>query len=65
MQGNAWTSLGTQLLKKILVRFGVGENRLQPRWVAVSEPCRLVSTVEETEEQIRQLGSFNTNGGGR
>jgi coenzyme F420-reducing hydrogenase delta subunit len=65
VQGDAGVSCGIQLLKKIFGRFGIGENRLRPEWVAVSESDRFISTVEEMTEQIRQLGPFNTNGGGR
>jgi coenzyme F420-reducing hydrogenase delta subunit len=65
VQGNAKASRGIQLLKKMFGQFGIGENRLRPEWVAVSELDRFVSTVEEMTEQIGQLGPFNTNGGGR
>lgn len=65
MQGNGKASRRIQLLKKMLGQFGVGENRLRLEWVAASEPDRFVSTVREMTEQIRQLGPFSTNGGGR
>jgi coenzyme F420-reducing hydrogenase delta subunit len=65
VQGKDIACRGIQLLKKMLGQFDVGENRLRLEWVAVSKPDRFVSTVEEMTEQIRQLGPFNTNGGGR
>ena len=65
MQGNGKASRGIQLLKKMLGQCGVGENRLRLEWVVVSEPDRFVSTVREMTEQIRQLGPYSTNGGGR
>jgi coenzyme F420-reducing hydrogenase delta subunit len=65
VQGNDKASRGIQLLKKMLGQFGVGENRLRLEWVVVSEPDRFVPTVREMAEQIRQLGPYSTNGGGR
>lgn len=65
MQGNTKASCGIQLLKKMLGPFGIREDRLRLEWVAVSETDCFVCTVIDLTEQIRQLGPFNTNGGGR
>jgi len=53
------------LLKKVLAQFGVEEGRVRLDWVSASEGERFASLVNEMTEQVRKLGPFNRNGGGK
>jgi F420-non-reducing hydrogenase iron-sulfur subunit len=53
------------LLKKMLVQFGIEEGRVKLDWVSASEGDRFARLVSEMTEEIRKLGPFNHNGGGK
>ena len=53
------------LLKKMLAQFGIEEGRVRLDWVSASEGERFARIVGEMTEDIRKLGPFNRNGGGK
>jgi F420-non-reducing hydrogenase iron-sulfur subunit len=53
------------LLKKMLTQFGIEEDRVRLDWISASEGERFASLVNEMTEQVRKLGPFNRNGGGK
>ena len=53
------------LLKKMLAQFGIEEQRVRLDWVSASEGDRFATIVNEMTEQVRQLGPFSHNGGGK
>jgi F420-non-reducing hydrogenase iron-sulfur subunit len=53
------------LLKKMLAQFGIEEDRLRLDWVSASEGDRFAHIVNEMTEQVRKLGPFSGNGGGK
>jgi len=53
------------LLKKMLAQFGIEDGRVKLDWIAASEGERFAAVVDEMTEQVRKLGPFNPNGGGR
>jgi len=53
------------LLKKMLSQLGIEDQRVRLDWVSASEGDRFASIVNEMTEQVRQLGPFNSNGGGK
>ncbi len=52
------------MLKKMLVQFGIEDERVRLEWVSASEGDRFASIVNEMTEQIKKLGPFSHNGGG-
>jgi F420-non-reducing hydrogenase iron-sulfur subunit len=52
------------LLKKMLVQFGIEEERVRLEWVSASEGDRFARVVNEMTEQVRQLGPLSGNGSG-
>lgn len=52
------------LLKKMLSQLGIEQERVRLDWVSASEGDRFANIVNEMTEQVRQLGPFNSNGGG-
>jgi F420-non-reducing hydrogenase iron-sulfur subunit len=44
------------LLKKLLKQFGIEEERVRLDWVSASEGDRFAALVNETTEQVRELG---------
>jgi F420-non-reducing hydrogenase iron-sulfur subunit len=53
------------LLKKILAQFGIEEERVRLDWISASEGDRFAQVVSDMTEQIRKLGPFSRNGGGK
>jgi F420-non-reducing hydrogenase iron-sulfur subunit len=53
------------LLKKMLAQFGIEEKRVRLEWVSASEGERFASIVNDMTEQVRALGPFSHNGGGK
>jgi F420-non-reducing hydrogenase iron-sulfur subunit len=53
------------LLKKMLAQLGVEEERVRLGWVSASEGDHFAQIVSEMTEQIRKLGPFSRNGGGK
>jgi F420-non-reducing hydrogenase iron-sulfur subunit len=53
------------LLKKVLSQFGIEEERVRLDWVSASEGDRFATIVNEMTEQVRKLGPFSSNGGGK
>ena len=49
----------------MLKQLGIEEERVRLEWVSASEGDRFASVVNEMTEQIRQLGPFSRNGGGK
>ena len=65
MEGNYKTARRIPLLKKVLSQLGIEDKRVRLEWVSASEGDRFASVVREMTEEIRQLGPFNHNGGGK
>ena len=53
------------MLKKTLAQLGVEEERVRLEWVAAAEGDRFASIVDEMTEQIKELGPFSRNNGGK
>jgi len=53
------------LLKKMLAQFGVEDKRVRLDWVSASEGERFASIVNDMTEQVRELGPFSHNDGGK
>jgi F420-non-reducing hydrogenase iron-sulfur subunit len=53
------------LIKKMLAQFGIEEGRVRLDWVSASEGERFARLVGEMTEEIRKLGPFSHNGGGK
>ena len=53
------------LLKKMLSQLGIEDGRVRLAWVSASEGDRFATIVNEMTEQVRQLGPFSRNGGGK
>ena len=53
------------LLQKTLAQLGIEEGRVRLDWVSASEGDRFAKLVNEMTEQVRKLGPFNRNGGGK
>ena len=53
------------LLKKMLSQLGIEEERVRLEWVSASEGDHFASIVNDMTEQVRQLGPFRRNGGGK
>lgn len=53
------------LLKKMLAQFGVEDGRVRLDWVSASEGERFASIVNDMTEQVRALGPFSRNDGGK
>jgi len=53
------------LLKKMLSQFGIEQERVRLDWVSASEGDRFAKLVAEMTEQVRKLGPFSSNGGGK
>jgi F420-non-reducing hydrogenase iron-sulfur subunit len=53
------------LLKKMLAQLGIEDERVRLDWVSASEADRFASLVNEMTEQVRRLGPFSQNGGGK
>ncbi len=53
------------LTKKMLAQFGIEEERVRLDWVSASEGDRFAQLVNEVTEEIRRLGPFSRNNGGK
>jgi F420-non-reducing hydrogenase iron-sulfur subunit len=53
------------LLKKMLAQFGVEDKRVRLEWVSASEGERFASIVNDMTEEVRALGPFSRNDGGK
>ena len=56
LEGNYRTVGRMVLLKKVLVQFGIAEERVRLDWVSASEGARFATLVNEMTETIRTLG---------
>ncbi len=56
LEGNYRTLGRMALLKKVLVQFGMDEERVRLDWVSASEGARFAAIVNEMTEKIRTLG---------
>jgi len=53
------------LLAKTFAQLGIEEGRVRLDWVSASEGDRFAKLVNEMTEQVRKLGPFSRNGGGK
>lgn len=53
------------MLKKMLSQFGIEEQRVRLDWVSASEGDHFASIVNELTEEIKKLGPFGRNDGGK
>jgi F420-non-reducing hydrogenase iron-sulfur subunit len=56
LEGNYRTVGRMELLKKVLVQFGIEKERVRLDWVSASEGARFATIVNEMTETIRNLG---------
>jgi len=49
----------------MLAQFGIEDERVRLDWVSASEGDRFAQVVSEMTEQIKKLGPFRRNGGGK
>jgi len=49
----------------MLAQFGIEDERVRLDWVSASEGDRFANIVNEMTEQVRKLGPFSGNGGGK
>jgi len=62
VEGNYKTMRRMPLLKKMLVQFGVEDERVRLDWVSASEGEKYAKIINEMTETIRTLGPFSSNG---
>ncbi|MBW2567394.1 MAG: hydrogenase iron-sulfur subunit [Deltaproteobacteria bacterium] len=55
-EGNFHTLKRYIMLRKMLVQFGIEEDRLRLDWISASERDRFVEVVSEMVERVRELG---------
>jgi F420-non-reducing hydrogenase iron-sulfur subunit len=55
-EGNFQTLKRYTILKKMLVQFGIEEDRLKLDWISASEGDKFVEVVSEMVEKVRKLG---------
>ena len=55
-EGNFQTLKRYTILKKVLVQFGIEEDRLKLDWISASERDKFVEVVSEMVEKVRKLG---------
>ena len=55
-EGNFHTLKRYIMLRKMLVQFGIEEDRLRLDWISASERDRFVEVVSEMVEKVRKLG---------
>jgi F420-non-reducing hydrogenase iron-sulfur subunit len=55
-EGNFQTLKRYIMLRKMLVQFGIEEDRLRLDWISASERDRFVEVVSEMVEKVRKLG---------
>ncbi len=49
----------------MLAQLGIEDERVRLDWVSASEGDRFAQVVNEMTEQIKKLGPFSRNGGGK
>jgi F420-non-reducing hydrogenase iron-sulfur subunit len=59
LEGNYKAAARMALLKKVLVQFGVEDERVRLDWVSASEGVRFASIVNQMTESVRALGPFH------
>jgi len=64
-EGNHKAARRFPLLKKMLAQLGIENERVRMEWVSASEGDRFASIVNEMTEQVRALGPFNPDNGGK
>ena len=64
-EGNYKATRRMPMLKKLLSQMGIEDERLRMEWVSASEGDRFGAIVDEMTEQVRKLGPFSHNGGGK
>jgi F420-non-reducing hydrogenase iron-sulfur subunit len=64
-EGNYKAQRRIPLLRKMLAQLGIEEGRLRLEWVSASEGERFAAVVNDMVEQVRRLGPYNGNGGGK
>jgi len=64
-EGNYKAARRIPLLKKMLSQLGIEEGRLRLEWVSASEGERFATVVNDMTEQVKKLGPYNGNGGGK
>ena len=64
-EGNYKTVRRISLLKKMLAQLGIEDERVRLEWVSAAEGDHFASIVSEMTEQVRQLGPFPRNNGGK
>lgn len=64
-EGNYKAARRIPLLKKMLGQFGIEDERVRMEWVSASEGERFADIVDEMTENVRRLGPFNNDGGGK
>ncbi|MFC1937540.1 hydrogenase iron-sulfur subunit [Chloroflexota bacterium] len=64
-EGNYKTIRRYHLLRKLLAQMGIEEERLRLEWISASEGDRFASIVNEMTEQVKRLGPFSGNNGGK
>jgi F420-non-reducing hydrogenase iron-sulfur subunit len=55
-EGNLQTLKRYHVLKRVLSRFGIEEDRLRLDWISAGEGDKFVQVVSEMTERMRQLG---------
>lgn len=55
-EGNFQTLKRYTILRKMIVQFGIEEDRLRLDWVSASEGDKFVEVVTDMVEQVRKLG---------
>ena len=58
-EGNYKALKRYHLLRKILVQFGIEEERLKLDWVSATEGERFAKIINEMNESIKKLGPLN------
>lgn len=56
--GNIQALKRVTVLKKVLVQFGIAEDRLKIDWIAAGEAQKFVEVVSKMVENVRRLGPF-------
>ena len=58
-EGNFQALKRTALLKKVLPRFGIEEQRLRLEWISTSEHEKFANIVSEMVDRVRELGPIS------
>ena len=63
MEGNIKTARRIPLLKKMLLQFGIEDERLRLEWCSAAEGGRFATIVDDMTGKIRKLGPYNYGSG--